>query len=78
METETETNGLDPFGVLELDEVQIRSSCYNLKMLDGTNSNLVLGDVLVSTLSYSVRYIHLTHYSSLAGILANFQLMSGR
>lgn len=51
---------LDPFGVLEPDEVQIKSSHYNLKMPDGTNSNIVLGDVLVSvSLMLDIMYISL-------------------
>ncbi|KAM6492722.1 RNA dependent RNA polymerase domain containing protein [Amanita muscaria] len=37
----------DPFGVLEPDEIQLKSTNYNLKMPNGTMSNMVLGDVLV-------------------------------
>lgn len=51
---------LDPFGVLEPDEVQIKSSHYNLKMPDGTNSNIVLGDVLVSTVSLMLDIMYIS------------------
>jgi RNA-dependent RNA polymerase len=37
----------DPYGVLQPDEIQLRSSQNDLLMPDGLQSNMILGDVLV-------------------------------
>jgi len=39
---------LDPYGILAPDEVQILSRDSKFRCPDGTESNVVLGDVLVS------------------------------
>ncbi|KAF8639473.1 hypothetical protein AX17_001493 [Amanita inopinata Kibby_2008] len=38
----------DPFGVLEPNEIQLKSSHQNLKTPDGTNSDILLGDILLA------------------------------
>jgi hypothetical protein len=45
--TNKKTVGLDPFGVLGPEEVQIKSSKRNLKLDDGLTTDIILGDVLV-------------------------------
>jgi hypothetical protein len=42
----------DPYGVLQPDEIQLKSSEKDLPMPDGLLGDVVLGDVLVSVLVY--------------------------
>jgi hypothetical protein len=75
---DTKTDVLDPFGVLEPDEVQIKSSYYNLKMPDGTNSNIVLGDVLVRTsLMPGAKYISLVILAYQEPLQASYRCQKG-